>query len=56
MKTSAEVILTNVLMGLAGATNETAVQMSVRPPPFLLPLVQCAGPHPMSQWKAVHRC
>lgn len=30
MRTPAEVILTNVLMGLAGATNETAVQMSVR--------------------------
>ncbi|KAM4066172.1 major facilitator superfamily protein [Hirsutella rhossiliensis] len=30
MKTSAEVIVTNILMGLAGATNETAVQMSIR--------------------------
>ncbi|PFH58103.1 hypothetical protein XA68_14148 [Ophiocordyceps unilateralis] len=29
MRTSNEIILTNVIMGLAGATNETAVQMSV---------------------------
>ncbi|PHH83084.1 hypothetical protein CDD82_3619 [Ophiocordyceps australis] len=30
MKSSAEVYLTNLLLGLAGAANETAVQMSIR--------------------------
>ncbi|PHH67430.1 hypothetical protein CDD81_41 [Ophiocordyceps australis] len=30
MKTSTEVYLTNLLLGLAGAANETAVQMSIR--------------------------
>lgn len=32
MRTSGEVVATNVLMGLAGAINETAVQMSVLAP------------------------
>lgn len=34
MQTATELYLTNLLKGLAGAINETAVQMSVRPLSF----------------------